>query len=63
MNMNIPSLIDMCKTQLVNLSQLRASAERLGDVAQVMAIDAQAAQTQTTLNQLLSLLSLPSAGA
>ena len=58
--MNIHNLIEMCRAQLVNLSSLRSSAERLGDVEQVVAIDAQAAQTQTTLNQLLS---LPSAGA
>ncbi len=55
MTMNIPSLIDMCKAQLVNLSQLRASAERLGDVEQVMAIDAKSAETQATLNALLTL--------
>ena len=55
MTMNIPNLIEMCKAQVVNLSQLRASAERLGDVEQVMAIDAKLAETQATLNQLLTL--------
>lgn len=56
MSMNIPSLIDMCRAQLVNLSQLRASAQRLGDMDQVMAIDARAAETQATLNELLTLV-------
>jgi hypothetical protein len=55
MNMNISSLIAMCRAQLVQLSSLRTSAERLGDVEQVADIDAKAAETQATLNQLLTL--------
>lgn len=55
MNMNIPGLIAMCRAQLVNLSSLRTSAEKLGDVAQVAAIDAKSAETQQTLNELLTL--------
>jgi hypothetical protein len=53
--MNIHSLIEMCKAQLVNLSTLRTSAERLGDVDQVAQIDAKAAETQQTLNELMTL--------
>jgi hypothetical protein len=55
MKMNIHSLIAMCRAQLVNLSSLRSSAEKLGDVEQVAEIDAKAAETQTTLNELLTL--------
>ena len=53
--MTIQELITQAQAALVNLSQLRASAERLGDTEQIARIDATAAQTQTTLNQLLSL--------
>lgn len=55
MTMNISSLIEMCKAQLVQLSTLRTSAEKLGDVEQVADIDAKTAETQTTLNELLTL--------
>lgn len=55
MNMNIHNLIEMCRAQLVNLSVLRASAEKLGDIEQVADIDARAVETQTTLNELLTL--------
>ena len=55
MNMNITNLIDMCRAQLVNLSTLRTSAEKLGDIDQLMSIDAKMAETQQTLNELLTL--------
>lgn len=53
--MTINDLINMCRTRLVYLSQLRASAESLGDIKQVEKIDADIAATQETLNQLLTL--------
>ena len=53
--MTIQELITQAQTALVNLAQLRTSAERLGDTEQLARIDSMAAQTQTTLNQLLSL--------
>lgn len=53
--MTIPELITQAQAALVNLSQLRTSAERLGDTEQIARIDAQASQTQATLNQLRSL--------
>lgn len=53
--MTINDLINMCKARLVYLSQLRSSAESLGDIKQVERIDADIASTQETLNQLLTL--------
>jgi len=53
--MTISELIAQARAALVNLAQLRTSAERLGDTEQIARIDALAAQTQTTLNQLLTL--------
>lgn len=53
--MTIDDLIVMCRNRLSRLSQLRASAHVLGDADQVSAIDAQSAETQTTLNLLLTL--------
>lgn len=51
--MSVPELIDMMNRRLAYLSQLRASAVALGDVAQVDKIDAEIASTQETLNKLL----------
>jgi hypothetical protein len=53
--MTLDDLIQMCRARLVQLSQLRASAVALGDADQVSSIDAHTAETQTTLNQLLTL--------
>jgi hypothetical protein len=50
--MSINDLIIMCERQLTRLSQLRASAEALGDLQQVAAIDTQDAETRATLNLL-----------
>jgi hypothetical protein len=55
--MTIEQLIAHAQAALVNISQLRNSAERLGDVQQIARLDAEAAQTQITLNKLLSLQS------
>jgi hypothetical protein len=53
--MTIDELINQARLRLVNLSQLRTSAERLGDTEQVGFIDEAVTQTQITLNRLLSL--------
>jgi hypothetical protein len=53
--MSLDDLIAMCKSRLAYLSQLRSSAVALGDTAQVERIDAETAQTQNTLNKLLTL--------
>lgn len=53
--MTINDLINMCRTRLIYLSQLRTSAVDLGDIKQVERTDADIASTQETLNQLLML--------
>jgi hypothetical protein len=53
--MSISELIEQARLRLVYLSSLRASAAALGDTAQVDRIDAQSAETQTTLNKLLQI--------
>jgi hypothetical protein len=53
--MSLDDLILMCRSRLVQLSQLRSSAVALGDMQQVSKIDAEADETQATLNQLLTL--------
>lgn len=53
--MTLDDLIAMCRARLVNLSQLRNSAVVLGDIEQVQKIDAEADETKTTLNRLLTL--------
>jgi hypothetical protein len=53
--MSIAELIEQARTRLVYLSSLRSSAAALGDTAQVEGIDAKIAETQTTLNKLLTL--------
>lgn len=54
--MNIPALIIMLERRLVYLGQLKTSAAALGDVAQVQKLDEESAETQATLNQLLTLV-------
>jgi hypothetical protein len=53
--MSIAELIEQAKVRLVYLSSLRGSAVALGDTAQVESVDLQIAETQTTLNKLLTL--------
>lgn len=53
--MTIAQLIEMTKARLANLSQLRESAVRVGDVQQVLQADSDLAETQKTLDQLQSL--------
>ena len=53
--MSIQQLIELCVLRLAHLSQLRTSAASLGDIEQLVRIDADTTQTQTTLNQLQTL--------
>jgi hypothetical protein len=53
--MTTNTLIELLEKNLVNLSQLKTSAEALGDVNQVIAVDLEIEETQTTLNQLKTL--------
>jgi hypothetical protein len=53
--MSLEMMIEMCKSRLVQLSQLRASAVALGDLPQISKIDAELYETQATLNRLLTL--------
>lgn len=51
--MSVSELIELMRRRLVYLAQLHASAQALGDVAQLDHIDAEIAATQDTLNKLL----------
>jgi hypothetical protein len=53
--MTIPDLIRMAQSKISNLGSLRTSAERIGDVEQVIQIDKDIVETQNTLNVLQSL--------
>ena len=53
--MTIQQIIEMLKRRLVNLSQLRTSAADLGDLDRASAIDAEIAETQTSLDALTTL--------
>ena len=50
--MTTNTLIELLEKKLVNLSQLKNSAEALVDVNQVLTIDLEIEETQTTVNQL-----------
>lgn len=54
--MTLEFLIDMCEKRLNHLTVQRASASEIGDISQIERIDAEITTTQTTLNQLNSLL-------
>jgi hypothetical protein len=54
--MTLDDLIQMCRARLVYLSQVRSSAVALGDSEQIARIDAEAGDTQVTLNRLLTLI-------
>jgi hypothetical protein len=54
--MKLEFLIDMCKKRLNHLTVQRASASEIGDISQIERIDAEITSTQTTLNQLTSLI-------
>ncbi|MCA3108452.1 MAG: hypothetical protein IOD09_20575 [Rhodocyclaceae bacterium] len=53
--MTISELILMCERRLTHLQSVRGSAVALGDMQQAARIDADLAETQTTLNQLQTL--------
>jgi hypothetical protein len=53
--MTIADLIRLLQNQIATLNGLLATATVQGDVARMTALDAQIAQTQTTLDQLRSL--------
>lgn len=53
--MNLEELISIARNRLNYLAQQRATAERIGDMTQIAIIDADVSQTQTTLNELLSI--------
>lgn len=50
--MNTQTLIELLEKKLTNLSQLKTSAEILGDVDQVLKVENEITETQTTINQL-----------
>jgi hypothetical protein len=54
--MKLTDLIEMCERRLLQLGNRRTSAVELGDMRQIQDIDAEAEDTQTTLNQLRTLL-------
>jgi hypothetical protein len=54
--MNIPELKAMLQRRIVYLGQIRNSAVAIGDIVQIDRIDAELAETQSTLNQLEALL-------
>jgi hypothetical protein len=53
--MSIAELIQLVSYKLSALNSARASAVSVGDLTQVVALDAQIAQTQLTLDQLKTL--------
>ncbi|MFN9029624.1 MAG: hypothetical protein ACK54C_02170 [Betaproteobacteria bacterium] len=50
----LAELIGVLQGKLANLSTLRTSAERLGDLERVAALDAELTETQVTLDALLA---------
>ena len=50
--MTIDDLIQLARRRLAHLTQLRASAEMLGDVNAVATLDADITETEATLNKL-----------
>jgi hypothetical protein len=53
--MTVRELIDLAQVRLAYLARQRETATRVGDVAQVAAVDAEIAATQETLTQLRTL--------
>jgi hypothetical protein len=50
--MTIPELTLIAKKRIAYLNAMRSSAEAIGDIAHLDRIDAEIAETQTTLTQL-----------
>jgi hypothetical protein len=54
--MSIDELIRLMEARLAALNSARASAAQAGDIAQITRLDADISQTQTTLDQLRTLI-------
>ena len=54
--MNANDLIEQARRWLARQTQLRAEAERLGDAQSIAAIDAEIAETESTIAQLQTLV-------
>jgi hypothetical protein len=52
--MTISEIIEMLRSRIAQLGQLRASAVMLGDLARVASIDSDLAETELTLATLLA---------
>jgi len=52
--MTISEIIEMLRSRITQLSQLRASAMMLGDLARVASIDSDLTETELTLATLLA---------
>jgi hypothetical protein len=50
--MTVSHLIELLERRIAHLSQLKTSAESIGDVDAVANIESELSQTQTTINQL-----------
>lgn len=48
-------LVKMCEARLANLQQLKTSAQQIGDVARVAALELEIADAQRTLESLRNL--------
>jgi hypothetical protein len=53
--MTVIEIIDMLRRHVANLQATRTQASQIGDVARVAALDADIAETTTTLAQIESL--------
>lgn len=53
--MTVTEIIEMLSRRLANLSQQRSSAGSLGDLERVASLDAEIAETQSTLDALRTL--------
>ena len=54
--MTIEKLIALCERRLVYLSQLKTTAEALGDIEQIEKLNQEIAETNSTKNSLLTLI-------
>jgi hypothetical protein len=54
--MSLAELIQLVQAKLAALNSARASAAAVGDINQVVLLDAQIAETQLTLDQLKTLV-------
>jgi hypothetical protein len=53
--MTVTDIISMLEKRIAQIGQLRTSAERLGDIERVTALDAELAETEATLAALRAL--------